>query len=163
MTKYIVEVVPVNKVWLGEGPHWDAKSQKLYYVDILAKAVHSYDPATSEETKIVIQGKGEGQDSVSLVIPVENEPGKFVIGLGRSLRVLEWDGKAESEADTSNLKTLQVVHDGTWVGGSMMGSVIVAGDCGQEQWGTSRPGGALSSRRKVFCTSWRGMEKLAVT
>ena len=46
---------------------------------------------------------------MSLVIPVANEPNKFIIGLGRSLRVLEWDGN--SEADTSNLKSLHVVHD----------------------------------------------------
>ena len=55
MSKYIVEPLPVNKVWLGEGPHWDATAQKLYYVDILAKSVHCYDPATSKETKIVIR------------------------------------------------------------------------------------------------------------
>ena len=57
----------------------------------------------------ISEGKGEGEDSVTLVVPVENEPNKFVISLGRSLRVLEWDGK--SNADTSNLKTLKVVTD----------------------------------------------------
>lgn len=30
---------------LGEGPHWDARGQKLYWVDIEGKTVHRFDPA----------------------------------------------------------------------------------------------------------------------
>jgi sugar lactone lactonase YvrE/DNA-binding IclR family transcriptional regulator len=31
---------------LAEGPHWSAREEKLYWVDILAPAVHRFDPAT---------------------------------------------------------------------------------------------------------------------
>jgi len=106
--KYNVEIVPVNKTYLGEGPHWDASRQQLYYVDILAKAIHRYVPETGEEFKVVIDEVGEGHDSVSLVVPIASQPNKFVIGLGRSLRVMEWDGVSPKPA---SLKTLHVVKD----------------------------------------------------
>jgi len=109
MPNYKVETLPVKKVYLGEGPHWDEKRQQLYYVDILAKTVHRYDPKTLEEHNVVIQEKGEGHDSVSLVVPIEGEPNKFLVGVGRSLRVLEWDGKSSK---ATSLKTLHVVDDG---------------------------------------------------
>jgi sugar lactone lactonase YvrE len=36
---------------LGEGPHWDGRSGKLYWVDITGKTIHRYDPsAKSHET-----------------------------------------------------------------------------------------------------------------
>ena len=31
---------------LGEGPHWDSTSQKLYFVDIFAQKIFKFDPAT---------------------------------------------------------------------------------------------------------------------
>jgi sugar lactone lactonase YvrE len=109
MSQYKVDVEPVKKVYLGEGPHWDAKNQQLYFVDILDKAIHRYVPSTGQDFKVVIEEKGEGHDSVSLVVPVENQPNKFVIGLGRSLRSIEWDG-VSSKIDS--MKTLHVVDDG---------------------------------------------------
>ena len=33
---------------VGEGPHWDAKTQRLIYVDVLSGDVHIYDPAMPE-------------------------------------------------------------------------------------------------------------------
>lgn len=35
---------------LGEGPHWDLKSQKLFYVDIYAGKFFRYDPETKKIT-----------------------------------------------------------------------------------------------------------------
>lgn len=46
----IVEVV-ADRVTLGEGPHWDVKSQSLYYVDILGQAIHKYTPSENKHTK----------------------------------------------------------------------------------------------------------------
>lgn len=42
---------------LGEGPHWDAESQSLYYVDIFEHTIHKYNPSTKEHTKAYV-GKG---------------------------------------------------------------------------------------------------------
>lgn len=48
-----VEAV-VDSVHLGEGPHWDADTQSLYFVDIFGGAIHKYTPATKTHTKAVI-------------------------------------------------------------------------------------------------------------
>jgi len=54
MSKYVVETLPVSKVWLGDAPHWDAKTGKLYYVDVPKKTIYSFDPGTSKVAKISI-------------------------------------------------------------------------------------------------------------
>jgi sugar lactone lactonase YvrE len=41
-----VELVLDARAALGEGPLWDGRAQRLYWVDITAKRVHRFDPAT---------------------------------------------------------------------------------------------------------------------
>lgn len=36
---------------VGEGPHWEEKTQTLMHVDIIARAVHRYNPATGVNEK----------------------------------------------------------------------------------------------------------------
>jgi len=115
MPKYNVEALPVTKTFLGEGPHWDAKTKQLYYVDLLGKAIHRYDPATKDFGRLDVPVKAEGHESTTLIVPVENHPNKFIIGHGRELRVLEWDGKT-GVATAANLKTLHTVDDGNAAG-----------------------------------------------
>ena len=38
--------LPVSS--LGEGPCWDSVGQKIYWLDILGKTIHRFDPATRE-------------------------------------------------------------------------------------------------------------------
>lgn len=54
MSKYNVETLPVDKLYLGEGPHWDEKNQQLFYVDILDKGIQRFVPATGEKYKVTI-------------------------------------------------------------------------------------------------------------
>lgn len=49
----IVEKV-VDSVQLGEGPHWDANQQCLYFVDIRGHAILKYVPSTGKTTKAVV-------------------------------------------------------------------------------------------------------------
>lgn len=49
----LVEPV-VESVELGEGPHWDADTLSLYFVDIFGSAIHKYTPANNAHTKAVI-------------------------------------------------------------------------------------------------------------
>lgn len=44
----------IEPIELGEGPHWDAETQSLYFVDIFGKAIHKYVPCTKKHTKAVI-------------------------------------------------------------------------------------------------------------
>ena len=47
MTKQ-VELVLDAKAELGEGPLWDEREKRLYWVDIVGHALHIYDPASRE-------------------------------------------------------------------------------------------------------------------
>lgn len=54
MPPKVERIEEIEIVELGEGPHWDAESQSLYFVDIFGKAIHKYVPATKKHTKAVI-------------------------------------------------------------------------------------------------------------
>ncbi|MEO0032754.1 MAG: hypothetical protein RIS94_2512 [Pseudomonadota bacterium] len=43
-----IERVPTTHCLVGEGPLWDVAEQALYFIDIVGKAVHRYDPATEQ-------------------------------------------------------------------------------------------------------------------
>lgn len=47
-----IQLVLDAKTDLGESPAWDARSQRLYFVDIYGKSIHIYDPATKEHVQI---------------------------------------------------------------------------------------------------------------
>ncbi|XP_075216427.1 regucalcin-like [Lycorma delicatula] len=80
-------LIPVTlPVLHGEGPHWDAHIQVLYFVDISGKTVHRLNPSTNTHTSISLN------DTVSFVIPLRGRVNQFIIGLGKSLAVLLWDG-----------------------------------------------------------------------
>lgn len=42
------------KATLGEGPFWDARKQKLYWVDIMEKKIHIHHPDTNENEFITV-------------------------------------------------------------------------------------------------------------
>ncbi|MDB5689822.1 MAG: SMP-30/gluconolactonase/LRE family protein [Sphingomonas bacterium] len=43
-----IERVDTRHCMVGEGPLWDVAEQALYYIDIVGKAVHRFDPAAGE-------------------------------------------------------------------------------------------------------------------
>lgn len=53
MSQVIVEPL-IGPYGLGEGPHWDDKSQKLYFVDIFAQKIFRFDPETHDLTSAYI-------------------------------------------------------------------------------------------------------------
>ncbi|XP_050428277.1 uncharacterized protein LOC126838155 [Adelges cooleyi] len=85
---------------LGEGPHWQQSTQSLYFVDLHKGSIHRYHPETKSHYKAVI----EGYQDVTLVIPVDEKPNTFVVGLGPSIGVVEWDGVANKTSAPSYLK-----------------------------------------------------------
>jgi len=101
--KPTIEKLDISITELGEGPHWDAENQCLYFVDILKKSINKYVPSTKKHTKAVI-----GLNQVSFLIPVKGEKNKFLIGLGRQLAVVTWDGESEN---VSNIETLVEVEN----------------------------------------------------
>lgn len=85
-----VEASP--KSVLGEGPHWDHKSQSLYYVDIFGNKCSVLRYCLAEE--IVYCAKIPGQPVVTFIIPVAGTKDQFVVGLSRAVGVIRWDGKS---------------------------------------------------------------------
>ncbi len=49
--EYHVDLAVDARATLGEGPLWDERGRRLYWVDILEHALHVYDPATREDTR----------------------------------------------------------------------------------------------------------------
>ncbi len=87
-----VELVVDAKATLGEGPIWHAQRQVLYWVDILEKKVHIYDPAANQDRAIDV-----GQ-YVGTVVP--RKSGGLMLALHH--------GFASLDPDTQQL---QIIHD----------------------------------------------------
>lgn len=70
---------------LGEGPCWDQEAEILYWVDILGRHVHSYNPETSVHFSFATPSE------VSFVYPTG--PEKLLLGLGSGVYTSDRDGR----------------------------------------------------------------------
>ncbi|KAL0868467.1 hypothetical protein ABMA27_007954 [Loxostege sticticalis] len=80
----------IKKVFSGgvhlEGPHWSAKENALYWVDITGQKVHRLDDETGN---ITIREFGYGP--VSLVVSVKDYPKMVLVAIRSELYLLNWD------------------------------------------------------------------------
>jgi gluconolactonase len=93
MASYKIDVVESSPVSvLGEGPHWDIERQCLYYVDIYGtqQSISRYDYGENK----TYNAKVPNYPVISFIIPVEGDKRKFLIGAGKKLVLIEWDGKS---------------------------------------------------------------------
>ncbi len=108
------EVAGGARAGLGEGPRWDAATQTLLWVDIPAKLVHRYDPATRTNTTQQVA------DVVSLALP--RRRGGVVIGLPDGLHLLDGERSpliAAIESEQAGTRTNDGACDAAgrlWVG-----------------------------------------------
>jgi gluconolactonase len=101
MTSYKIEVVESSpRSVLGEGPHWDIERQCLYYIDIYgtSQSISRYDYNENKTYNAIIPG----YPVVSFIIPVESKSDQFLIGVGKKLLIIQWDGKS-GEAKPLNI------------------------------------------------------------
>ena len=89
MSEVTVEPL-VGPYSLGEGPHWDCASQKLYFVDILAQKVLRFDPVTGTLTSVFVEN-----GPVGFVIPVEGSTNNFVVGSGIDVMLFSWNSEKD--------------------------------------------------------------------
>lgn len=89
---YQVEALPNSYGLLGEGPHWDIETQSLYFVDIENGQVLRYDYAQNRTYRCQI----ENEKLASFIIPIEGASNKFVVGIGRRIAIISWDGISET-------------------------------------------------------------------
>lgn len=108
-------VLPV-RARLGEGPIWDEQRQVLHWVDIYNRRVHTFDPATGQDTYIELDTVVSGLfivDSQHLIVAQEN-------GLGRlDLTTEELTPLVSIEADQPHNRLNDVRcdrHGRLWIG-----------------------------------------------
>lgn len=75
---------------LTDCPHWDTKSQSLYFVDVTRMNIHKYSPDTK-----TLSGAFVGPHQVSFIIPIEGKTNQFVISQQKELTRIFWDGTDE--------------------------------------------------------------------
>jgi len=80
------ELVVDAQAWLGEGPAWDARTQNLYWVDILAGKLHIF----RHVDRVLELG-----ESVSAVAPCRS--GGVILTMGRAFCRLDPDSGAVSQ------------------------------------------------------------------
>ncbi|XP_070158393.1 regucalcin isoform X2 [Polyergus mexicanus] len=77
---------------LSEGPHWNHRTQKLYFVDIYNQYIRRLDTATGVVTSAYV-----GHGPVSVVVPVDDTSDKLVAGSGKDLILVTWEGDEDSK------------------------------------------------------------------
>ena len=94
----VVESSPISV--LGEGPHWDVGRQSLYYNDIYGdkQSISRFSYNEKKTYNAVIHG----HPIISFIIPVEGTQDQFIVGSGKKVVLIHWDGKsAQAKAVTT--------------------------------------------------------------
>jgi gluconolactonase len=74
---------------MGTGPFYDVKTNNLYYVDkSMTAQVYRYDLTTETFTT----GRLLGEGGLSFIFPVEGTKNEFIVGAGKRLLLVTWDG-----------------------------------------------------------------------
>lgn len=90
---------------LGEGPHWDSQTNSLFFVDIFGKSIHKYTPSNGKFTE------AKFDKHVSLIVPVEGAPNKFIISLNREIVLITWDGTSSKISDVKKIAEVDSKQD----------------------------------------------------
>lgn len=97
MAPKVERVIEMPLLKVGEGPHWDIETQSLYCIDGPSKSIHRYVPSTGQHTSAKLE------KAVSVIIPVQGKPNQFVIGSGKEINIITWDGSSETVAQIEKI------------------------------------------------------------
>lgn len=103
------EVIPIaGRFTHAEGPHWDHRSQKLYFVDIAEQKIRKLDPVTLRvESTFIANGP------VGVAIPIADAPDQFVAGAGLDFVQVSWNGERNTTRSPIHvLATVDQNHQG---------------------------------------------------
>lgn len=90
-TKGTFKVEPITSTTMsliGEGPFYDGETQNLYYTDIMGGQIFRFDTTTSRTYTARILG----ETFISFIVPVDGTTNQFIIGAGKRLLLITWDG-----------------------------------------------------------------------
>lgn len=71
----------------GEGPHWDERNNRLYFVDAYVGRVHCLESITNEMHSMQFEG------DTTAVFTVENDKTLLIVANNRSLLGVKWSGR----------------------------------------------------------------------
>jgi sugar lactone lactonase YvrE len=104
-TKAEVSTVLTAKMQIGEGPVWDAKSQRLWWVDIVGQELNVFDPADGSNRSYAFE------DIVTSASP--REKGGVLLTLRRSIAMFDpASGKLETLAEVERDQPGNRFNDG---------------------------------------------------
>jgi sugar lactone lactonase YvrE len=78
-----VECALPARALLGECPLWSATDARLYWIDIVGRTVHAFDPATGVDEQRSVPGR---PGSIALT----NVPGRLLVAIEAGLGFLNW-------------------------------------------------------------------------
>ncbi len=100
-----IERVPTVHCMVGEGPLWDVAEQALYFIDIVGKVVHRYDPRTAQTRSWNV-----GQIIGSMAL---RESGGAIVALKEGIFTLNFDsGNVELLAKARHSNPRAQMNDG---------------------------------------------------
>ncbi|HEX6419822.1 MAG TPA: SMP-30/gluconolactonase/LRE family protein [Acidimicrobiales bacterium] len=111
-----VEVVPGLRAEHAEGPLWDAATARLWWVDIVGREVHCYDPLARDDTSWSTTGQPGGVVLANTGDPVVASPEGLAL-LDRTRGVLDLRVPIEQERGENRANDAKVDQRGrVWVG-----------------------------------------------
>jgi sugar lactone lactonase YvrE len=117
-----ISIIGQNRCRLGESPVWDPDLKRLFWVDVLAPAIWSYDPATGAQTSM------PAPDLVGSI--VLGAPGSLIVGLRQAVSRLDLASAAFAPILTPpGLVEIERLNDGKTDrrGRFLTGSLVPAG------------------------------------
>lgn len=113
-----VEVVLDAHAAVGEGPVWDQRSNRLFWVDIMGHKVHVFDPATNRDSSVDV---GQPVGAAAL-----REQGGMVLALRDGFAVLDddlgnlrWVARVEEDIPTNRMNDGKCDAAGRFWAGTM--------------------------------------------
>lgn len=111
-----VQVFSDRPFKLGEGPHWDATSKKLYFVDILNGIAATIDSKRNYQQLL------KEDKFVTAVLPVQGEPNIAVVSIGTDVFWVDFESGERTllgHVDKSNVRFNDAKCDSSgrlWIG-----------------------------------------------
>jgi sugar lactone lactonase YvrE len=100
-----IERVPTTPCLVGEGPLWDVAEQALYFIDIVGKVVHRFDPSSGQTRSWDV-----GQIIGSMAL---REKGGAIVSLKDGIFTLDQDcGQVELLAKANHIHPRAQMNDG---------------------------------------------------
>lgn len=87
-TYKVEQVTGTTMNMIGEAPFYDTTTTNLFWVDIYAGQIFRMDTTTHR----VYTAKILGEMTISFIVPVDGTTNQFIIGAGKRLLLITWDG-----------------------------------------------------------------------